>query len=277
METRLSAHQSLEPTYTERVRTIFNRYADLYNRIAYGEDWQRENQALAKFFDNEVFSQCEHKVQRVLDVGCGTGIPSIGLAERGYDVVGFDLSPNMVRIAQENSSHLSNAQFRVMDWGKADPNAFEGTFDAIIFKGAGIDLNETEADAKALLNNLHRLMSKGGVFYLTLRNWEVALQRISKQPVEYITPHPIVSDDNIYTLIYKYEWVDDDLFTDMIFLEVDTDGNSEAFAERVKTLKVTDDMLRDWIADTAFSQCERLDQSKEEMMGNEHLSYLIYK
>ncbi|KAK6612289.1 methyltransferase [Botrytis cinerea] len=38
---------------------------------------------------------------RVLDVGCGTGIPvSQMLSQAGLDVVGFDISPKMVQLAQ---------------------------------------------------------------------------------------------------------------------------------------------------------------------------------
>jgi SAM-dependent methyltransferase len=277
MKTGLTARQSLRPAYTERVRKIFDHYAEIYNRIAYGEDWQQENRKLARFFEDRVFSRCEREVHRVLDVGCGTGVPSLGLAEMGYEVVGFDLSTNMIRIAQGNSTHLPNAQFNVADWREIEPDSFEGTFDAVIFKGAGIDLNETETEAKSLLENIYRLMSHEGGLYLTLRNWEVALRRISKQPVEYVTPHPVVVDGNIYSVIYQYEWIGDDLFADMIFQWADTEGNSEAFAERMKTLKVTEDMLQSWVDDSDFKRYERLDRATEGMMGNEHLSYLIHK
>lgn len=40
---------------------------------------------------------------RVLDVGCGTGIPiAQQLIENGFDVVGIDLSEEMIRVATEN-------------------------------------------------------------------------------------------------------------------------------------------------------------------------------
>ena len=40
---------------------------------------------------------------RVLDLGCGTGVPYARLlVERGFDVVGVDLSEDMVRVASEN-------------------------------------------------------------------------------------------------------------------------------------------------------------------------------
>lgn len=39
--------------------------------------------------------------KRVLDVGCGTGVPVAQmLAEAGLDVEGTDVAPNMVKLAQ---------------------------------------------------------------------------------------------------------------------------------------------------------------------------------
>ncbi|MEU6081478.1 class I SAM-dependent methyltransferase [Streptomyces sp. NPDC047108] len=50
---------------------------------------------------------------RVLDVGCGTGLPTAAqLTEAGHRVVGIDLSPTMVKLARDN---VPAAEFRVAD------------------------------------------------------------------------------------------------------------------------------------------------------------------
>lgn len=51
--------------------------------------------------------------KRVLDVGCGSGPLSAWLVGRGADVVGFDISPTMVNLAQNRG--LNSASFRVAD------------------------------------------------------------------------------------------------------------------------------------------------------------------
>jgi SAM-dependent methyltransferase len=38
--------------------------------------------------------------ERLLDVGCGTGCSSEAMVERGYDVVGVDVSPGMLEVAE---------------------------------------------------------------------------------------------------------------------------------------------------------------------------------
>ena len=39
----------------------------------------------------------------VLDLGCGTGSMTIALSKRGYDMVGLDLSPEMLSIAYDRA------------------------------------------------------------------------------------------------------------------------------------------------------------------------------
>ena len=39
----------------------------------------------------------------LLDLGCGTGTLSVLLAQAGYEVVGADISPDMLAVAQEKA------------------------------------------------------------------------------------------------------------------------------------------------------------------------------
>ncbi len=50
---------------------------------------------------------------RILDIGCGSGRATILFGERGYQVVGVDMSKELVDIARERSSHLPNISYVV--------------------------------------------------------------------------------------------------------------------------------------------------------------------
>ena len=50
-----------------------------------------------------------------LDIGCGTGVFARMLARRSAQVLALDLSPEMIRIAQERSAGFSNITYRVAD------------------------------------------------------------------------------------------------------------------------------------------------------------------
>jgi 2-polyprenyl-3-methyl-5-hydroxy-6-metoxy-1,4-benzoquinol methylase len=68
---------------------------------------------------------------KVLDVGCGTGSLSILLASLSFDVIGIDISPAMIALAQAKAAHSRhNIQFQVMDAASLDFPS--GHFDAII-------------------------------------------------------------------------------------------------------------------------------------------------
>jgi 2-polyprenyl-3-methyl-5-hydroxy-6-metoxy-1,4-benzoquinol methylase len=46
----------------------------------------------------------EFPASTVLDLGCGTGVLSLALAHRGFDVVAIDHSPEMLAIARRKAS-----------------------------------------------------------------------------------------------------------------------------------------------------------------------------
>lgn len=68
----------------------------------------------------------------VLDVGCGSGTITAGVAERvgvSGRVVGIDFSEHLIAQAQKNHEHLSNLSFEVADINSYNP---EHKFDLVI-------------------------------------------------------------------------------------------------------------------------------------------------
>ncbi len=88
----------------------------------------------------------------VLDVGCGTGIASRQVAERGANVLGVEVAPRMAEIARNHGIEVEVAAFE--DWDAAGR-----TFDRVISAQAWhwLDLPVSTAKAASLLRPGGRL------------------------------------------------------------------------------------------------------------------------
>ena len=65
----------------------------------------------------QLFVDALRGCSRVLDVGCGTGLPSLYVAPHVDGFVGVDAAPNMVAAARRNASRLglTNASFVIYE------------------------------------------------------------------------------------------------------------------------------------------------------------------
>lgn len=75
----------------------FYSLAEIYDRIN-GSAYE----PYAEMLVND-FSLADIPVREVLDLGCGTGGITALLADRGYDMIGLDISPEMLNIARERN------------------------------------------------------------------------------------------------------------------------------------------------------------------------------
>ena len=98
---------------------------------------------------------------RVLDAGCGPGLYAEALVGRGAHVVGFDASPEMVRLAGERVG--GSATFRVHELGLPLDWLDDGCFDAAVM-ALVIHHVDDRADA---LRELHRVLRPGGTLVVS--------------------------------------------------------------------------------------------------------------
>jgi ubiquinone/menaquinone biosynthesis C-methylase UbiE len=69
--------------------------------------------------------------QRVLDVGCGTGVVAITAARKGADVTGLDLTPELLARARENATITG----LIITWKEGDVESLpfaESSFDVVL-------------------------------------------------------------------------------------------------------------------------------------------------
>ena len=98
----------------------------------------------------------------VLDLGCGTGSMTELLAEKGYDMIGVDLSADMLEIAMDKSDRKG------LDilYPQQDMREFElyGTVRAIVCICDSINYLESEEDLLEVLRLANNYLDPGGIF-----------------------------------------------------------------------------------------------------------------
>ncbi|MCX7670980.1 MAG: class I SAM-dependent methyltransferase, partial [Anaerolineae bacterium] len=117
--------------------------------------------------------------RRVLDFACGSGGHALWLAERGYTVVGVDISPAMIRLARQKAQARGAAvSFAVIEPGEA-PAVAGAPFDAVICLGNSLPHLLTQDALTAALRAMARVLRGDGVLILQNLNYDL---RWEKQP-----------------------------------------------------------------------------------------------
>lgn len=141
----------------------FRLLADYYGRIN-GPDRVRS----AYPFLHDLFRR-RGPVTSVLDVACGTFALDLPLAERGYEVVGRDLSEAMLAVARRNlraaglTAHIAQGDMRSLRLGR--------TFDAVLCLGTAFNYLTEPGDARKTLRTARLHLRPGGLLVLDLTNF----------------------------------------------------------------------------------------------------------
>jgi len=105
---------------------------------------------------------------RALDIGCGLGDTAEDLAQRGFDVVGFDVAASAIAEARRRFPK-SRVDYRVADL-LALPRDFEGAFDLVV-ECYTLQVLPPEARVRAV-EALRRTLRPGGTLLVVARGRE---------------------------------------------------------------------------------------------------------
>lgn len=133
-----------------------------YNNADYGGAFRRDETLREN--EEEFMSLLIKKLPKnakVLDFGCGLGIPHDKFfVNQGIDVTGIDISQKHINLAKKN---VPDAKFIKGDFSKVK---FKEKFDAIVSFYAIFHIPRTEH--KKLFKKMHLLLKKSGLILITL-------------------------------------------------------------------------------------------------------------
>ena len=158
---RLMSQSSCPCYWLERIFWSLHSYTwDDYLQLP---ECQEEIQTLAAWLS----SYRQHNNERVLDLGCGTGTYALALAETGFDVVGIDFAPGMLKKAREKAARLPQAS---VVFEQADFNR-ELHFSTNSFNRAiCVHALQCVANPPRFLREIRRLLKPEGLFLVVVKD-----------------------------------------------------------------------------------------------------------
>lgn len=138
-------------------------YAQTYDASV--SDWPGEID-----FYRGLAAEADSNGRAVLELACGTGRVAIRLAQDDVRVVGLDLSPAMLAVAQEKSAGMTNVR-----WVEGDMRSFElgEAFGLILIPGHAFQNLLTSEDQSACLESIKRHLVPGGLLVVHLDHQNV--------------------------------------------------------------------------------------------------------
>jgi SAM-dependent methyltransferase len=126
--------------------------------------------------------------QRVLDVGCGTGVVAIAAARTGARVSGLDLTPELIVRARENAA-ITGLD---IEWREGDAEALpfgDGELDVVVSQFGHMFAPRPEVATREML----RVLKPGGTIAFTTWPPELWTGRLFALIGRYLPPPPGVS------------------------------------------------------------------------------------
>lgn len=190
-------HHSMPESEAKSWQKFFDQHAPHYMRNAFTGNTRAEVEFILSLFELPAGS-------RILDVGCGTGRHSVGLAKHGMNMTGVDLSPGMLEQARKAASEAGMD----VEWVCADATEFvsEILFDgAICLCEGGVGLVEPTEDPVRhdldIFRNISNSLRPNAPFLLTALNGYSVIRQMKDEYVEQgsFDPSTMVS-------VYADEW-----------------------------------------------------------------------
>ena len=141
---------------------MYNDFASVYDKLQ-DTDYNK----FVRYYE-KIFKKFGKKPSLVLDLACGTGNITIPMSERGYDMIGIDLSCEMLNFARMKAQDKKqNILFL-----NQDMTDFElyGTVDAIVCALDGVNYLTGKKDLDKLFSLAENYLNPGGIMIFDINS-----------------------------------------------------------------------------------------------------------
>ena len=162
----------------------------------------------SKFVKEAVEFFKQQNLEKILDLGCGTGRHTIYLLKNGFKVYGCDASESALKIAKEI---IKNVEFKKCDMTSLPykNNYFDGVLCHFVIQHGKIE------QIKKAISEIYRVLRKDGILYLSVPSVEhpeyftgkeiEPRTKINIDAIDSNVPHHYFTEDEISNLFNKFD------------------------------------------------------------------------
>jgi SAM-dependent methyltransferase len=148
---------------------FYDRLAPYYHLIY--PDWETSSKRQVEALDSVIREYFGDGARRVLDAACGIGTQSLGLAQRGYEVVASDISSAEIERAREEAVRRKVViQFLTADMRQVHREV-EGAFDILLACDNAVPHLLSDEDILEAFASFHKVLSPGGGAIISVRDY----------------------------------------------------------------------------------------------------------
>ncbi len=182
----------------------YDELAAHYDQIF--EDWEASIARQSAVFAGILDRECgDRRPIRVLDCACGIGTQSLGLAMKGFDVTGCDISVGAIQRARSEASKRGlSIPFSVANMVQLSAIA-KSSFDAVICIDNSLPHLQTEEDLLHAAQQAYRRLRPGGSFIGSIRDYDrLVVERPTTQGPNFY------SDSGSRRIVFQiWDWLDE--------------------------------------------------------------------
>ncbi len=147
---------------------------DTYEGFAERYDWMKGSNPAREQFFRQLFEK--HRVSKVLDCACGTGVDLIMFHKMGVLVFGSDLSDAMLARARKNIEE-AHVEIPVQKANYCElPNHYTTEFDAVVCLTSAIDEPLEDAETLRALLSMKTVLRPGGILVFDQGNSDATMR-----------------------------------------------------------------------------------------------------
>jgi SAM-dependent methyltransferase len=211
------AEPNHQPTYTGRFSEIYDLF---YAHKTYTQE--------ADFVQSLLEHFGEKPVQKILELGCGTGTHSFLLEAYGHEILATDLSQDMIDKAKEKAKAMgSKARFAAQDMIELDQPG--SPYDSVVCLFDSFCYVTENKDVEAVLTRVHRHLKPGGLFIFEFWNAAAMIQHLDPIRIKRL---PIGDDTYVKISEAELDYQQQLYQVKYTLYEIKADGICQTFTEQ---------------------------------------------